>query len=88
MRKAGLDVHGSDALKTAPKGYDREHARVELLRYKGLVVMKSWPPTRWLGTAAAKTRVVDLFHAGAPLLDWLNTHVGPPADVADGPRRG
>ena len=83
MRKAGLDVHGSDALKTAPKGYDRDHPRVELLRYKGLVVMKSWPPARWLATAAAKTRIVDLFHAGAPLLQWLDTHVGPPEDPVD-----
>jgi uncharacterized protein (TIGR02453 family) len=83
MRKAGLDVHGSDALKTAPKGYDRDHPRVELLRYKGLVVMKSWPPARWLGTAAAKARVVDLFHAAAPLLHWLDTHVGPPDETTD-----
>jgi len=87
MRKAGLDVHGSDALKTAPKGYDRDHPRVELLRYKGLVVMRSWPPARWLGTAAAKSRVTDLFHAAAPLLTWLDTHVGPPDEPDDAGRR-
>ena len=87
MRKSGLDVHGSDALKTAPKGYDRDHPRAELLRYKGLVVMKAWAPARWLASASAKQRVVDLFHAAAPLLDWLNTHVGPPDEPADGARR-
>jgi uncharacterized protein (TIGR02453 family) len=87
MGKAGLDVHGSDALKTAPKGYDRDHPRVELLRYKGLVVMKAWPPARWLASGAAKQRIVDLFHAAAPLLDWLNTHVGPPDEPPDDPRR-
>jgi len=84
LRSAGLDVHGSDALKTAPKGYDRDHPRVELLRYKGLVAMKSWPPARWLATAAAKPRVVDLFHTAAPLLAWLNTHVGPPDETTEG----
>jgi uncharacterized protein (TIGR02453 family) len=87
MRKAGLDVHGSDALKTAPKGYDREHPRVELLRYKGLVAMKSWSPARWLATPAAKRRVVELFRATAPLLEWLDTHVGPPDESADDARR-
>jgi uncharacterized protein (TIGR02453 family) len=87
MRKAALDVHGTDALKTAPKGYDRDHARAELLRYKGLIVMKVWPPARWLASAAAKQRVVDLFRAAAPLLDWLNTHAGPP-DESPGDTRG
>ena len=82
LRADGLDVHGSDALKTAPKGYDREHPRVELLRYKGIVVMQSWKPARWLGTPEAKSRVVDLFRAAAPLLDWLQSHVGPPDDDA------
>ena len=87
MRKAGLSVHGTDALKTAPKGYDRDHPRAELLRYKGLVVMKVWPPARWLASGAAKQRVVDLFRAAAPLLDWLNTHAGPPDEPTEGTRR-
>jgi len=86
-RTKGLDVHGSDALKTAPKGYDRDHPRIELLRYKGLVVMKAWPPAAWLATAGAKTRVVDLFRAAAPLLEWLTAHVGPPDENEAARRR-
>jgi hypothetical protein len=39
--------------------------------------MKVWPAASWLGTAAAKKRVVDVFHAAAPLLSWLDDHVGP-----------
>jgi uncharacterized protein (TIGR02453 family) len=76
VRKKGLDVHAMDVLKTAPKGYPRDHPRLELLRYKGLVAMKSWPPAAWLGTAGAKKRVVDVFQAAAPLLAWLETNVG------------
>ena len=87
MRQDGLDVHGSDALKTAPKGYDRDHPRIDLLRSKGLVVMRQWAPAAWLSTAAAKTRVVDLFRAAAPLLEWLETHVGPPDEPAAATRR-
>jgi uncharacterized protein (TIGR02453 family) len=81
LRKAGLDVHGSDVLKTAPRGYPRDHPRVELLRSKGLVVMKSWAPASWLSTAAAKKRIVDVFHAARPLLKWLDTNVGQTAGV-------
>jgi uncharacterized protein (TIGR02453 family) len=77
LHKDKLEVYGSNALKTAPKGYDKDHPRVELLRYKGLVAMKSWPVEPWLGTAAAKKRVVDVFHAAAPLIGWLADHVGP-----------
>jgi len=76
LRKKGLDVHGSEVLKTAPKGYPRDHSRVELLRFKGLVVMKSWEPAAWLGTAGAKKRVVDVFQSAKPLLAWLETNVG------------
>jgi uncharacterized protein (TIGR02453 family) len=76
LRKARLDVHGSEELKTAPKGYPREHPRVELLRQKGLVATRSWAPAAWLATAGAKKRVVDLFVSARPLLGWLDTNVG------------
>ena len=76
LRKKGLDVHAMEVLKTAPRGYPRDHPRVELLRYKGLVAMKSWPPAAWLATAGAKKRVVEVFQASKPLLGWLDTNVG------------
>src|SRR5215211_7306310 len=36
-RANGLDVTGHGELKTAPRGYAKDHPRVDLLRYKGLV---------------------------------------------------
>jgi uncharacterized protein (TIGR02453 family) len=76
LTDAGIDVHGSEPLKTAPKGYARDHPRVELLRYRGLVAMKQWPVAPWLGTSAAKTRIVDTFRAARPLCEWLDENVG------------
>jgi len=76
LRKKDLDVHAMDVLKTAPRGYPRDHPRVELLRFKGLVAMRSWAPAAWLGTAGAKKRVVEVFHAAKPLLGWLDANVG------------
>jgi uncharacterized protein (TIGR02453 family) len=80
LAKAGLDVHAMEVLKTAPKGYPKEHPRIELLRMKGLVVSRSWEPAAWLSTSAPKKRIVELFHAARPMLAWLDDHVGPAAD--------
>lgn len=77
-RKAGLEVSAHDELKTAPKGYPKDHPRIELLRYKGLITWKSWPVEPWLGTAKAKQRIVQFYDQSRPLLDWLDSHVGPP----------
>lgn len=71
-----IDVTGHDTLKTAPRGYPRDHPRVDLLRNKGLVAWKEWPVKAWLGTPAAKTRIVDFLRASRPLHDWLRQQVG------------
>ncbi|WP_396927635.1 DUF2461 domain-containing protein [Mycolicibacterium sp.] len=76
LRKGGYDTMAHDVLKTAPKGYPKDHPRIELLRYKGIAMMKTWPVGAWLGTAKAKDRVVTTLRAGAPLRDWLARNVG------------
>jgi uncharacterized protein (TIGR02453 family) len=76
-RAAGLSVMGRDELKTAPRGYPKDHPRIELLRYKGLVTWREWPAGAWLGTKRAKDRVVGSLRASRPVADWLRTHVGP-----------
>jgi uncharacterized protein (TIGR02453 family) len=77
VRKAGFDVMGHGALRTAPKGYPKDHPRIGLLRYKGLVTWKEWPAGAWLGTARAKDRVVGFLEASKPLTAWLRANVGP-----------
>ena len=81
-RKKGLEVAGHEALKTAPKGYARDHPRIELLRQKGLITWKQWPVAAWLGTAQAKKRIVDVFTAAKPLNAWLDKHIGPSTNPA------
>ena len=76
IAKKGLEVGAHETLKTAPKGYPKDHPRIDLLRQKGLITWRSWPVAAWLGTKAAKTRVVDCLHTAAPVLDWLDKHVG------------
>jgi len=83
IRKAGIDATGRDVLKTAPKGYPKDHPRIELLRYKGLIAWKEWPAGAWLGTRKAKDRVVAFFEAAEPLDAWLGSHVGPSTSSND-----
>ncbi len=75
-RAKGLDVHGHDVLKTAPKGYPKDHPRIELLRYKGLIAWREWPAGAWLGTKRAKDRIVEFLEQSKPLVGWLQTNVG------------
>jgi uncharacterized protein (TIGR02453 family) len=76
VRKTKMDVAAHDSLKTAPKGYAKDHPRVELLRLKGLVTWKEWPAGAWLATRKSKSRLVDALRAAQPINDWLNKHVG------------
>ena len=74
-RAAGLDVTGHGELKTAPRGYPKDHPRIELLRYKGLVAWRDWPAGAWLGTRAAKDRVLEFIRLSEPLTKWLRANV-------------
>ena len=72
---AGLEISGHEVLKTAPRGYPKDHPRIELLRYKGLIGWREWPVGKWLGTKRVKDRVIEVFDASAPLDKWLERNV-------------
>ncbi|WP_329560873.1 DUF2461 domain-containing protein [Kitasatospora sp. NBC_01266] len=74
---SGPVVSGRDPLKTAPRGYPKEHPRIGLLRNKGLVAWQQWEPADWLGTPEAYRRITTFLRASQPLKDWLDAHVGP-----------
>jgi uncharacterized protein (TIGR02453 family) len=76
-RSAGMDVTAHNVLKTAPRGYPKDHPRIELLRLKGLVTWREWPAGAWLATARSKARVVEFLRASRPVGEWLDRHVGP-----------
>ncbi len=88
-KTAKLDITGHGVLKTAPKGYPKDHPRVDLLRYKGIIAWKEWPAGAWLGTAKAKDRIVEFLRNAKPLNEWLDANVGPsrPSSSMHGSRR-
>src|SRR6185436_7109354 len=67
IEKSKVGIHGHGSLKTAPRGYPKDHPRVDLLRHKGLTTWREWPPAAWLGTAAARQRIVGFLHTSLPL---------------------
>jgi len=75
-RAAGLTITAAGTLTTTPRGYPKDHPRIELLRLKGLVTWKKWPIERWLATAEAKGKVVAVLRDSMPLVEWLDAHVG------------
>jgi uncharacterized protein (TIGR02453 family) len=86
LAQARYDITAHDALKTAPRGYAKDHPRIDLLRRKGLVAGKQWPVARWLQTAETKKRIQAAWRDFAPLNQWLTTNVGPselPPDERD-----
>ncbi len=85
IEREGVGVHGHEVLKTAPRGYPADHARIALLRYKGVVTWKEWPVEPWLGTPAAKRHVAGFLAASQPLCVWLEANVG--ASTAELARR-
>jgi uncharacterized protein (TIGR02453 family) len=86
VRAAKLAVGAGmeEPLKTAPKGYDKEHPRIEWLRWKAAIASKELGSPAWLHTAKAADRIRAFFAAAAPLNAWLEANVGPstepPAD--------
>jgi uncharacterized protein (TIGR02453 family) len=74
-RSAGLDVVG-ESLRSAPRGYPRDHPRIELLRHKALVAGRSLPGAGGIGRDEALEHVAATWRAAEPLNAWLDEHVG------------
>ncbi len=72
-----LNSGGGEPLKLAPKGYPKDHPRIEYLRWKGATVFCEHGAPAWLSTAKALQKVEASWAAIDPLNDWLDKYVGP-----------
>jgi uncharacterized protein (DUF2461 family) len=76
-KKSGYEVASLESLKTAPRGYAKDHPRVELLRRKGLALSKGWEVAPWMHTKSVVKRVRDAWLGALPVTQWLDANVGP-----------
>jgi uncharacterized protein (TIGR02453 family) len=73
-----------DELKTAPKGYPKDHPRIALLRRKGLMTSVDFGAPKWLHTKQVVAKVRDVWRTAEPMNHWLDAHVGPSTMEPDG----
>ena len=73
---AGLELWG-ETLATAPRGYSRDHERIELLRRKSLTLGARLTFRCGISRDAGLSFVGDTWRTAAPVTGWLDTHVGP-----------
>ena len=75
VRAKGMAVGGHE-LTRVPSGYPKDHPRAELLRFKTLTASREFGAPAWLATRRAQSEIVKAWRALAPLISWLDTHVG------------
>ncbi|HKN45411.1 MAG TPA: DUF2461 domain-containing protein [Propionibacteriaceae bacterium] len=75
-RSLKLSPGGVEPLKTAPRGFPRDHPRADLLRQKGLIAMRTRGPSELQNGARLRTFVVETFEMCADLTEWLRRYVG------------
>ena len=66
---------GGDELATAPRGFKRDHPRIELLRKKSLHAMREVEADGVAGFAKA---VADIWRKASPLVDWVSARLTDP----------
>ena len=78
LSQRGIEVgHGmTEPLKTAPRGYPKDHPRVVLLRQKALSAHRRLSGTSLRDATAVRQFVVDTFDACGPLNDWIKSNIG------------
>jgi uncharacterized protein (TIGR02453 family) len=74
-QKAGLELWGA-TLATAPRGYPKDHPRIELLRRKSLALGATLDFGDGIGRADGIRFVTRTWKAAAPVTGWLADHVG------------
>jgi uncharacterized protein (TIGR02453 family) len=77
IRDAGIEVTAHERLKAGPRGFPKDHPRIDLLCWKGLIAWQEWPAGKWLATPKAKARLLEFFARAEPLQNWLDANVGP-----------
>ena len=67
---------GAEPLKTAPRGFPRDHPRADLLRQKGIIAARTRPPSDLQNGPRLRSFVLETFEMCADLIGWLRRYVG------------
>jgi uncharacterized protein (TIGR02453 family) len=73
LLKQGWEL-GGDTLKTAPRGYDAEHPRIDLLRHKSMTLGKSYGFEPLIHTPELLDAVRADWRAATPFVRWVTAN--------------
>jgi uncharacterized protein (TIGR02453 family) len=82
IAEAGFELSQEGALKTAPRGFDPEHPRINLLRLKSLAISKSIPVQEWFFTKDALGRIRDEWDTVMVWNEWVENNIGATTEPA------
>ena len=70
LHRLGWEV-GGDTLRTAPRGYDAAHPRIDLLRHKSLTLSRSYGFEPVIHTPELLDRVRRDWRSARPFVEWI-----------------
>jgi uncharacterized protein (TIGR02453 family) len=73
LTSAGWQL-GGDRLKTAPRGYDVDHPRIELLRHKSMTLGKNLAFEPVIHSPELVDRVASDWREATPFVEWVLAH--------------
>jgi uncharacterized protein (DUF2461 family) len=69
-----FNTMGDHQLKTAPKGYDKDHPAIDLLRYKSFVLSRTLSDKEVLSKDFA-LKAASIFKEMSPFIEFLNSAI-------------
>ncbi|MFC5289133.1 DUF2461 domain-containing protein [Actinokineospora guangxiensis] len=81
LRKQGFAVEG-DQMRTAPRGFAKDHEQIDLLRHRSVYAVKVWEPDDALHGRETFARVRKAWQQLRPFNDWARHRVGAHTDSA------
>ena len=73
LERKGFTI-GGDVLKTTPRGYDKDHPRIELLRHKSVIASRVIGFEPVIHTPELLALVRKDWRATRPLVEWAQRH--------------
>jgi uncharacterized protein (TIGR02453 family) len=82
LRRDGWEIAG-DVLRTRPRGFPADHARLDLLKHRSLYAVRGWDPDDTLHERSCLDRVRAAWQQLRDFNEWARDHVG----LSEKPRR-
>jgi len=73
---AGFSLEDEFALKTAPRGYSKDHPNIDLLRLRDFSLARHHQPGPWLTSPECLERITQDWQALSPWVSWLRSNIG------------